>query len=482
MKKLFIFLLLLFFLFPPVSGKRVYADSVNATVIAEVNGEIIDEDDLVDRIKDIHRNKPMMPAEGGASGIDVSEIVEQLVTERLMIQEAYLLKLEQTPDFVKKIENVVRTQSVLQLRQEEVFDKINIAEQAILAYFKEHYEKDGPAPEGKLEKVRRRIERKIRKQKVKELSEDYVVFLREKAEVWIDEDFVDSLDPERDYDGEKPGVARVNGSWVPVDDFLHDLKQGYLKKARMFQMIDDAEKTKNWLKDLKKEVLDRLITFELVEREALGRDYMRDPGFAEAVKKRQDGLLLNEFRGKVVYPLAVPTEEEMKEYYKEHIDDFKGGYEVWIDEMRFKDEEEAEDILDELRQGASFSFLAAEVSGSMRKKGRVWVREEAFSHPVREELHRMKKGDISNVIADGRDYKIIKLKGKRGGEPIPYPKVVNRLDSLVGQEKFRQVLSEYMEKLRDFSTIKVHEKAIKQIEEKYWKEIPKKTETKSSAG
>lgn len=481
MRKLIIFLLL-FFLFPHVPGERVYADSVNATVIAEVNGEIVDENDLVNRIKDIHRNKPMMPAEGGASGIDVSEIVEQLVTERLMIQEAYLLKLDRTPEFVKKIENVVKTQSVLQLRQEEVFDKINIAEQEILAYFKEHYEKDGPAPEGKLEKMRPRIERKIRKRKVKELSEEYVVFLREKADVWIDEDFVDSLDPERDYAGEALGVAKVNGTWVPVADFLHDLKQGFMKRARMFQMMDDEEKTKNWLKDLKKETLDRLITYDLVEQEALGRDYMRDPDLAKTVKKRQDQLLLNEFRAKVVYPLAVPTQEELKQYYKEHIDDFKAGYEVWIDEMRFKDKEEAEEILDELRQGASFSFLAAEVSGSMKKKGRVWVREEAFSHPVREELHRMKKGEISDVIADGRDFKIIKLKGKRGGEPIPYPMVVNRLEPLVGQEKFEQVLSEYMEKLRKFSKIKVHEKVIKQIEKKYWKEIPKKTETKSSAG
>jgi foldase protein PrsA len=192
---------------------------------------------------------------------------------------------------------------------------------------------------------------------------------------------------------------------------------------------------------------------------------------------------MNEFKAKIVYPLAIPTEKELTRYYEEHRDDFKRGDEVWIREMTLDSREEAEKILKELRQGAGFEFLATRVAdGQMPKRGDVWVQADRFSPPVQEALNRLKAGEFSDVIADGRQFKILKLKGKRDGEPVGFSEVVEHLKRTVGEKKFKERLSDYLAKLRKDSKIKLNQKALKQIQERYRKNLPGETETEAPAG
>jgi foldase protein PrsA len=173
----------------------------------------------------------------------------------------------------------------------------------------------------------------------------------------------------------------------------------------------------------------------------------------------------------------------LTQYYEEHKENFKEGYEVWIGEMTFEAREEAEKILKELRQGAGFEFLAAQASArQMPKRGDVWVLVDRFSRPVREALKRLKVGEISDVIADGRRFKILKLKGKRGGEPIGFSEVVEDLKRIVGEKKFEERLSDYLARLRESARIKINHSAVKQVGQRYWKDSPGQTETPTSAG
>jgi parvulin-like peptidyl-prolyl isomerase len=236
--------------------------------------------------------------------------------------------------------------------------------------------------------------------------------------------------------------------------------------------LNDKREIEERRKALKAKTLDRLITYKLIEQEALRRDYTNGSDFVDMVEKRRQTLLVNEFKGKLVYPLAIPTEEELRRYYNEHKDEFKKGYEVWFRHMRFQDRIEAEKILEELKQGADFEFLAAQtLEGARAKRGDVWVRIEVLSPAVRKALGQLKVGEFSDIIADGRQFKIVKLKGRRGGEPIEFCKVVERLKRVVGREKFEKVLSEYLSRLRNTSKIKLYKKAIQEIEEQYLNDL-----------
>ncbi len=481
MKKLFVFVLFVFCMGGVVYMAVPCCAAMDAAVLAEVNGEAINKDALQKRIKAIHRNKPQIRPEKGAGGIEVLDIVEDMIDERLIIQDAYRVELDRSAAFIKKIESFVTTQSIIRLRKEVVLDKINISDQDILDYFKEHYEKDGPTPEGMFEKVEKRIKKNLRKEKEKELSDNFISELRKQADIWIDRDLINLLDPEKNYTGKKSVVASVKGDMIPLDSFLYDMKQASQKRSRMYALLKDKEQLKKMQNDLKEEILDSLITYKLIEQEALKRNYAKGPLFKNKVKKRKEKLLINEFKAKIIYPLAIPTKNELTQYYEDHIDDFKKGYEVWFKDMIFKTRKDAEKALKELKQGASFNFLAAQVSETWRPRQRaVWVNADSFPPAIRKELNRLKAGEISEVIADKMQYKIIKLKGKRGGEPIEFSRVVDRLKKIVGQKNFDKILSKYLAELRDVSTIRINKKALKLLEEKYRQKLPEETKTQVS--
>ena len=474
MKKLFIFALFVFFMVGVANTVVPCCAAMDAAVLAEVNGEIIAEGALQEKLKDIHKNKPQMRAEDGVGDIKILHLVEEIIDNRLMIQEAYRVELDESADFTKKIESYVTVQSILSLRKDEVLDKINISDQDIIDYFKEHYEKDGPTPEGMFEKVEKRIRKNLRKEKEKELSDNFVAGLRKKADIWIDSELFDLLDPEKNYTGKKSVVARVNGETIPLDDFLHDLKQTVQRQARMFRQLKDEAQIQKMRKDIKQNVMDSLITYKLIEQEALKRKYVNDHVFMDIIEKRKERLLIGEFRAKIIYPLSVPTKNELTQYYEKHIDNFKKGYEVRFSEMIFQQQEDAENAHKELKQGANFEFLAPLVSEKwMPRQGGVWVNVDRLSPAIKKEFDRMNIGQTSDVIADGGEYRIIKLKDKRGGEPIEFFKLVDTLKKIVGKKNFDKMLSEYLAKLRDISKIRINKKALKLIEKKYWKKPPK---------
>ncbi|NVL90220.1 MAG: SurA N-terminal domain-containing protein [Desulfobacterales bacterium] len=478
MKRLSILALMTLFWLTAVDNSVLYSASEHTTVLAEVNGETIDETALQDRIKAIHRYKPPIQSESGAGSIKILDLLEQMIDERLMIQEAYRVKLDESPGFEKKIQSVIKNQSIIRLRKEEVLDNINIGEKDLLDYFKKHYEKNGPAPEGEFEKRKRRIRKKLKKEREKELSDNFVKLLKEQSEIWIDKKLLGLLDPEKNYTGKKSIIARVNGQPISLDDMMSDMKRAFQKRARMYSRVKTTTKQKKMYEELRQQTLDALITYKLVEQEALRRNYIKDPAFMDIITRRKDRLLINEFKEKTIYPLVIPTKKELTKYYKKHINDFKKGYEVWFNEMIFQARPDAEKALKELKEGANFEYLAARVSERWIPRGsHVWVNSNRFAPDIRKELNRLKVGQISNVIPDNRQYKIIKLKGKRGGEPEEFSRVAGKLKKIVEQQKFNTMLSGYLAKLRKSSRIDIDKKTLKKIEETYRAEPAEQAET-----
>ena len=459
-------LMTLFWLTAADNG-ALYCASGYTTVLAEVNGETIDETAIENRIKAIHRYKPPIQPEGGAGSIKILDLLEEMIDEALIIQEAYRIELDREPDFEKKLQAFIRNQSVIRLRKEEVLDKIDISEEDLLDCFRIHYEGDGRAPGGEFEKRKKEIRKKLRKEREKALSENFVAMLKKQADIWIDRELLDSLDAEKDYAGRGSVLARVNGQPIPLDDMVHDMKRAFRQKARMYSRLETRSEREKMREELRQRTLDGLITYELVEQEALRRDYTKDLVFRGIITRRKQGLLINEFKERIVYPLAIPTKKELTKYYQEHIDDFGKGYEVWFSEMVLPTREDAEKTLKELKAGANFEYLASRVSEKWTPRGRhIWVTTDRFPAAIRNEVDRLEVGQLTDVLPDGRRYRIIKLKGKRGGKPEAFSRVAGRLEKIVGQQKFNIVLSDYLAKLREESNIKINEKALKRIEEK----------------
>lgn len=434
----------------------------DSSVIARVNGYDIDVDAFQKRISNIHKYKPMVRPEGGVKGIDIQNIVQDMINDRLIIQEAYKVRLAESPSFQRLVDRYIASRSVLRLRKEEVQDKINVTEEALREYFNTYYKdiKIRP-PEEMFEKVKNRIKKKLFKSEEAKRSNDYIAVLKSKASIFIDTDILCSLDPSAKDCDTNTVIARINERPINACDYMAEASRQLSRKRKSPQ---EAEHRKTF----NQEILDSLITYELVEQEALKRNYMDDPLFKKDVDAYKDNLLINLFKQEIILPRAIPNEEELEEYYEIHKDEFKKDDEVWFSEMTFSTPDAAEAVLKELKEGADFEFLASKESLSKARTGvHVWTPLGHLSPEMRKGIRDLDVGALSDIIKDSRQYRIVKLKGKREGKPEAFSRIIDKVRQVVVKRKFNQWLQKYLEELRNVSSINIHKKLLNKLTERY---------------
>ncbi|MDL1967392.1 MAG: peptidyl-prolyl cis-trans isomerase [Deltaproteobacteria bacterium] len=433
----------------------------NSSIIANVNGYNICLDELEEKLVAIHRIKQMTNLEGKAGVIDIDKVIEELINERLIIQEAYRVELDEDPFFKAKVNNYIISRSVIRLRQEEVQDKINVTEDEVYGYFRKHYEEKKSASDEMFEKVKISIKKKLLKEKEQKRSNDYIAGLKNKATIWIDTELLYSRSPNQKDCDNNIIIARVNDASIHDCDFINEARK---HRPKLRGNVLNKEKIKN----VNSEILDSLIIYELVEQEALKRNCLNDPLFKNDIEEYKGKLLLTLFKQKIILPRSIASEDESAEYYETHKDDFRKDYEVWFSEMVMQTLDSAESVLKELREGADFEFLTSKKSiMPLRTGANVWIPLGLLSPDMRMAIIDLEIGGVSDIIQGSRKYKIIKLKGKRGGEYKKFSSVKDRIKRILGKRKFDNWLKEYIDKLRNVSQIDINKKVVNKLSELY---------------
>ncbi|MGD2079568.1 MAG: peptidyl-prolyl cis-trans isomerase [Nitrospirota bacterium] len=105
-------------------------------VVAWVNGEPVTKGDVVYQLQVAHRREDL----SGAGAIDVSEYVQKVIDNTLLVQEARIMGLNNTPSFRKAVDDYILRESVVRLHQDEVLDKAGLEEGDIEAFYKKNFE------------------------------------------------------------------------------------------------------------------------------------------------------------------------------------------------------------------------------------------------------------------------------------------------------------------------------------------------------
>jgi len=108
--------------------------------IAVVNGHRIDGDALARKMIQIHQFKSPGAPDKKRSGFDFQKIIDDMVNECLLIQEAKKLKLDEDAALMGQVESCVLNRSVARLRKEAIESKIEVTEAEEWDFFKTHYE------------------------------------------------------------------------------------------------------------------------------------------------------------------------------------------------------------------------------------------------------------------------------------------------------------------------------------------------------
>ena len=203
--------------------------------------------------------------------------------------------------------------------------------------------------------------------------------------------------------GAADAVAKVNGVSIPQSKF--DL----LVKSATAQGQPDSP-------ELRSRVRDELITRELLAQEATKKGLDKSPEVATQIELQRQGLLINAYLQE--YFKANPVSEEMMKKEYEAAKAQTGGKEYKARHILVKQEDEAKQIIAQLKKGASFEKLAAEKSEDTGSKGKGgdldWSPPNRYVKPFSDALVKLKKGQMTDTpVQSPFGWHVIRLDDER---------------------------------------------------------------------
>ncbi len=448
MRILLAFLITLFLLSP-----RAYALwPFGKPYLAKVGDEVITVDDFMEAMGRLHKSGKVGKALAERRSFEKPDFylfLQDLIDEKLMVVEALRLGLDREQWYKDKLQTYILNLSLSRLREDEVLKKVKVEEGEIERYYREELKKEGEISE----EEKRRIRKILLDRKIKEREEEFFKELRERADIEIDDKALERL-TEKDKD---LVVARVNGKPIKGLEVLRKAKE---KKVSL------NDKTK-------REILDKLILYKLLDEEALRRGYTREKGIKKKIKVYKEELLKKMFKAGVVAPLIKVDEKEILEYYNRNKENYRKPDRVRLRAIVVATEEEARKLVQELKEGADFAYLARTRSINTALKERDgemgWILANTLSPEIARAVKDAREGDILGPFKAGHDYVVIEFLGVKKGDYKPLEEVRQEIDRKIGREKFKKALKEYLSKLREVIPVRINERELKRLEEVYGK-------------
>lgn len=506
-------------------------------VLAVVDGDPITEGDIEYSLTVSHRREDL----SSAGDLKLSEYVEKLVDDRLIIDEARRSGLDQLPEIKKAIEAFILREAVVSLHDEEIVNKVSVTDSEIKEFYRENYEqvtlglievaseevaaeiinqlqqgeyfediakaysihisrenggtvvyKKGTIPTyfveaiallqpgefsdsihimnkyyivkyfgeeqaawgEEFDKLRGRIETTIRKQKGKERSDEYLDSLRQKAMIKINEDLLAEI--------QLDGGTEEREKWAEDTRPLVEIDNTTLTAGDFVRIARPS--TRKTKEDILKIWIDR----KLVDMEALSRHYELEPQLKRMIYRYENQLLKDMFIKRAIVPQITITEEMAKEYYENNPESFVRPDFYNIQQIMVKDEGEAQIILENLQNGADFSWWAKTKSiDSFASKGgnTGWLPKSALPEPVKEIIDTLKPGDLTPILEIHPNYMIARLKDKTIGEVKKYDEVRNDAYKACFREQVQEIISDYVNTLKSDSEIVIYDEEIEKLED-----------------
>lgn len=241
---------------------------------------------------------------------------------------------------------------------------------------------------------------------------------------------------------EKKIVAKVEDIEITEDQVLEFVKGMGPEMAAHFRSEDAV-----------KSVIDELVNQELMYLDAEERHLYEDEEFKEALAATRKNLLKSYAFSKIIGDITI-TEEDGKEFYESVKDSFITPDAVSASHILVDDEEQAKEILKNLKNGADFKDLAKEYSNcpSRENGGHLGTFYPGqMVEPFDKAVFAMEVGELSQPVKTEFGYHIIRLEDKIPG----------------GEKTFEEVKEQCMKEALRIKQQKAYIKRMSELMEKY---------------
>lgn len=248
-------------------------------------------------------------------------------------------------------------------------------------------------------------------------------------------------------------VIRV-GNW-----FL--TKADYDNRVKVLQeMLPDFDPQN---KEQVRFIIQELLRQQLFVQDALRKGMDKNEDMAIAIEEFRNSLLAQKVAAELLKDVSV-SPEEVKAVYEEFKDNFTTPAEWRVREIVVKTEQEAQAVLVELNQRASFADVARQksVSPSASKGGDLgFMALENFEfEKMAQSVFILEPGQTSSYFKGPAGFYVVKVESKTGGEVQPFEKVRTLIEEELLAQKQQEVILKHLEILEAEIPNQINEKLL----------------------
>lgn len=234
------------------------------------------------------------------------------------------------------------------------------------------------------------------------------------------------------------GVARVNGATIPQS------RMDLILKARTAQGQPDTPELRNSIRE-------ELISREIVAQEAVRRGLDKNPDVAAQLDLNRQDVLINAYLREYVRTHPIGDEALKKEY--DSVKSQLGEREYKVRHILVASEAEANDLITQIKKGASFEKLANEKSrdpGSKARGGELdWNIPARYLKPFADAIVKLKKGQMTNTpVQTQAGWHIIRLDDERPFKAPTFEQLKPGLQQNAQQQLVQKAIAELRAKAK----------------------------------
>jgi EpsD family peptidyl-prolyl cis-trans isomerase len=226
-------------------------------------------------------------------------------------------------------------------------------------------------------------------------------------------------------------VATVRGEAITTEDL-----------EAVLQKIPERKR-----QALRNQVLDDMIEDRVFAEEARKEGLHQDPQVKGALEKVKKEELARFFVKKRIDAQAEPSEATLEKYYSDNKDLLVVPDAVLLQQIVFKDQQKAKEVLKSLKAGSSFDALAKDesiaTSGKQRKP--TWFYKGRMDGELEKAAFALDKGLLSDVIKTQKSYEIVTVLDKRDTHQFSFEEAKSRIRQRLFWTKKRELIDKYYE-------------------------------------
>jgi peptidyl-prolyl cis-trans isomerase C len=209
-------------------------------------------------------------------------------------------------------------------------------------------------------------------------------------------------------------------------------------------------------------VLEQMISEKLLIQEAKNMGLEKDNDILEQIKKMTEQILVQALIEREILDKVKVDDEEVLEYYEQNKDSFTEKEQVHLYNILLETEEEAQDVLEQLKAGEDFSKIAIEKSTgpSAAQGGDLgYLTKGTIIPEIEDVVFALELEELSEVINTDFGFHILKITEKNPETVKALEEVKEDIIQTLLPTKQKEAFENLLEELKGKAEIEINEEA-----------------------